>query len=85
MIAKRILKTEALKLAASVHIGKFGVTEGVIKEVRKQLVARKIIKIKFLKSFMGEKNKTEVAQELALKTNSEVLHRVGFTLVLYRK
>ena len=79
------LKKKAHGLNHILTIGKSGLTEPVIKEVKKKLKQKKLIKIKFLKSALDKKDKKELFKELAEKTNSKIIHKVGFVVVLYKK
>lgn len=81
----KLLKEAAGEMEATVRIGKSGLTEGIIKEIIKQLDRKKTVKIKCLKSFIADKDKKEVAEELARKTNSELTSRIGFTVVLHKR
>jgi len=66
-----------------VRIGKSGITETVIKQIKDQLKKKEIIKVKFLPSSIKD-NKKELAEEIASKTNSKLVKRVGFTAILER-
>ncbi len=79
------LKSKAVELKPIIWIGKSGLTDNAIKEIKIQLKKKKLIKVKFLKSIVKEKDKKELFNELASKTGSKVIHQVGFVVVLYRK
>jgi|Deesub1362A_J573_1020465.scaffolds.fasta_scaffold01989_2 RNA-binding protein len=67
---------------AHVQIGKAGLTEGVIEEVKRQLEDRKIVKIRFMKSITKERDVKDLIEEIAMKTNSKVEDIRGRTAVL---
>ena len=67
------------------RIGKSGLTEGVIEEIKKQLKKKKLIKIKFLKSVLEDNDKKKFAKEIASKTDSELVQQVGFVIVLNKR
>ena len=67
------------------RIGKSGLTEGVIKELKRQLKVRKLIKVKFLKAALEGKKKKEFAKEIAMLTESELIHQVGFVGVYWKR
>lgn len=67
-----------------VRIGKAGITESVIEEIKKQVKKRKIIKVKFLPAHAKGKNKQEFAEELAEKTKTKIVGQTGFVVVLER-
>ena len=82
---KKIMAEKAKNIQPILRLGKAGVTEGAIEEIRRQLRKRKLIKIKLLKSALDGKNKKELAQEIADKTKSELIHQVGSVIVLSKK
>lgn len=68
-------------LQPSIRIGKAGITENLIKQVIAQIKKKKTIKVKFLPSAIQD-NKKELVKELAEKTRTKVVHKVGFIAVL---
>ncbi|MBW2984647.1 YhbY family RNA-binding protein [Candidatus Woesearchaeota archaeon] len=85
MISKIRLRSKAKTLEPIVRIGKNGLTEGTINEIKRQLKKKKLIKIKLLKSFVQARDKKELIKEIASLTNSEIIESVGFILVLHKK
>lgn len=79
------LKAKAMALEPVVRIGKSGLTETVVSEMKKQLEKNRIIKIKMLKSFVGRNDKKDAAKQIAEKTNSRLVHTVGFVVVIAKK
>jgi len=67
----------------SVAVGKSGVTDSVIAEIKGQLKRRRIIKIRL----HGESklSRLEIAKELAERTGAKLVDVRGFTVVLTRK
>lgn len=84
MFNKNQLKEKAKTLEPVIRIGKNGFTENTIKEIKKQLNKKKLIKVKLLRAFINSRNKREVAKEIAQKTNSQLINLVGFVVVLYK-
>jgi RNA-binding protein len=84
MINKKELKNKARLIEPVIRIGKSGLTENAVDEIKKQLKKKKLIKIKFLKSFISDKNKKHVANEIAEKTQSTLIDMVGFVVVLWK-
>ena len=84
MLNNKKLKEKAKTLEPVIRIGKNGLTESTIKEIKKQLNKKKLIKVKLLKAFISDKNKKEVAKEIAEKTSSQLIYMVGFVVVLYK-
>ena len=78
-------RAKAQLLHPAMQIGKSGITAGLITELKKQLKLKKLIKIKFMKSFIEDKDKKKVAAELAKKTNSIILLQIGNVVVLAKK
>ena len=72
---------------AHVRIGKSGISEGVINEIKRQLDSLNVIKVKVLRSYLkvsGKKTK-EIAYEVASKVDAYVADVRGHTFVLVRK
>lgn len=81
---KNKLKDKAKEIEATIRIGKNGLTFTMLDEIKKQLKTRKLVKIKMLKSFIEDKNKKEVAEEIATKCKAVLIDLVGFVVVIYR-
>ena len=77
---KRFLRHEAHHLNAIFQIGKH---ENQIIGIDEALESRELIKVKILESCQQDKN--EIAQELSLKTDAEVVQILGRTIILYRE
>ncbi|MBE6700335.1 MAG: ribosome assembly RNA-binding protein YhbY [Ruminococcaceae bacterium] len=77
------LKSIASNTDTIFQIGKGGIEENFIKQVDSALEAREIVKIKALETFI--KGPHAAAEELASKTNSEVVQVIGMKIVLYRE
>ena len=78
---KRFLRHEAHHLNAIFQIGKDGLHENQIIGIDEALESRELIKVKILESCQQDKN--EIAQELSLKTDAEVVQILGRTIILY--
>jgi len=66
--------------ATTVHVGKEGVTASLIDEVTRQVKMRKVVKVRLLPSV--EKDREEVAEELAERSGSVLIEVVGHTVLL---
>ena len=64
------------------QIGKFGITENVIKQTDEALTARELIKLRVLEGAMLSAR--EAAEELAQTVNAQVVQVIGTRLILYR-
>ncbi len=78
------IKLKARLLPVTMQIGKAGLSEAVIKEINAQLKNKKLIKIKFLKTAIKNKDKKELFKELAKKTQSEIVYSIGFVIALHK-
>ncbi|MDK2824855.1 RNA-binding protein [Methanolobus vulcani] len=78
------LKNEATKIKPIINIGKNGITDSVVEEIKKQVKANRLVKIKMLKtSAEGEDIKTS-AEKLAEATKTTLIDVRGSTVVIYR-
>lgn len=57
----------------------------MIGEINKNLIKRKLIKIKLLKSPHERREKEELINSIVEKTQSELVDSVGNIIVLYKK
>lgn len=79
---KAFLKGEAQHIDVTIRIGKGGITEEVLDEVRRQLKHRRLIKAKLLPSV--EEDRYEAAEKLAAGAPAELIEVRGRTVVLAR-
>lgn len=79
---RSILKAIAAKEKAAINIGKKGINDALIEEVSRALYHKEIVKVSLLPASLLEKE--EAAEELAQKTQSEVVFTVGGKIVLYK-
>jgi len=79
---KRKLKASAQRMEASLKIGKNGVSDAFLKSLDEELTRHELVKIKFA-DFKDQKK--ELAPQLAEKTASHLVMRVGNVAVYYRK
>lgn len=79
------------ELRPILQIGKSGLTEGVLDEIKKHLKKRKLIKIKCLRYFVdgldvagtNKEKMAFVSNKITSYTDSELIQTRGFTLCLY--
>ena len=69
----------------SIQIGKNGITDNLIAEIKEQLKKKKALKVKILKAARTEKNRKEIAVEIAERTRSRLLQLRGNVFILSRK
>jgi RNA-binding protein len=77
----RKFKATAQQLEPMLKVGKAGLSEGFIRSVDLALAQHELVKIKFAE-FKAEKK--ELAPQLAEKTASHLVMRVGNVMVLHR-
>lgn len=81
--ARRALRAQAHALSCRVTIGKAGLTPAVIEQVRSLLARSPLLKIRLPKADRAESDL--LCAELARKTQSQVLARIGFTATILRE
>jgi len=69
-------------LAPVVRVGKGNVSEGVIAETKKSILAHELIKVRI--DADGAEERRELAEQLATATDSQVAAIIGKTAILYR-
>ena len=77
----RKFKAAAQLMEPMLKIGKAGLSEGFIRSVDLALAQHELVKIKFAEF---KEQKKELAPQLAEKTSSHLVMRVGNVLVLHR-
>jgi RNA-binding protein len=77
------LRALAHHLEPVVQVGKAGATEGVLAQIREQLAAHELIKIRFARE--APQAAAEAAVEIAEATRSQVVQTAGRVLSLYRR
>ena len=85
MLEKKEIKEKAKGLEPLLRIGKNGLSEGMIKEIKKMVRVRPLLKIKMLQNIIEGKDRKEFAKEIAEKTGSVLVEVIGHVVVLKRK
>ena len=70
------------KLGSKIQIGKNGITDNVIMQIRRYVKKHNVVKVKMLKSFMETHDKKDTAKKIAKKTNTRLAGMTGFTITL---
>jgi RNA-binding protein len=81
------IKSALSKEKPTVQIGKEGATAEMVAEIEKQLKAREIIKVKILKTALGEQAAQEaknMATTVAQQAEAELVDIRGHTFMLYK-
>ena len=76
------LRSLAMTIEPTTHIGKNGVGDTLIKQIDEQLESRELIKISVLKN--ADLSAREIAEELAVSSKSQVVQVLGSKITLYR-
>lgn len=79
------LKQKSKALEPCLRIGKSGLTESVINEVKAQLKRRKLIKLKLLKSCLDGSTKDILKKRLVEETGAKLISSIGFIIVLHKE
>lgn len=66
----------------TLQVGKYGLTENVLGEIKTQLKAHRFLKVRILKTAKGKKNTKQLAEEVAEHTDSKVIDVRGNTFIL---
>ena len=77
------LRSEAHHLDPTVHVGQQGLTPAVITSLDDALRARELVKVKL--GYKEDIKPKEVAESLALATNSAIVQVIGRTATLFRE
>lgn len=80
---KRYLRSMAHHLDPIFQVGKGGVNNNLIKQIKEALEARELIKVSILQNC--DVDKQEVANVLAEGAEAELVQLIGKTVVLYKE
>ena len=80
--SKKEMMNRALS-AMTINIGKSGVNENVIEEIKRQLKANEIVKLKFAKNIARDKDK--YIDDIVTQTKSQLIDVRGHVAVIYKK
>ncbi|MHC1592021.1 MAG: YhbY family RNA-binding protein [Candidatus Helarchaeales archaeon] len=78
---------EVRRSPASISVGKYGISESLINEIKKQLKKKKIIKIKIHKSILinPDEDRQRLALEITTRTRSILQEIRGNTFIIYKE
>ncbi len=83
------LRTQSKVLSPILQIGKNGLNDTNIDEIKKELQLRELIKIKMHQSALPENatkiDRQEVAAKIASETGALLVDQIGFVIVLYKQ
>lgn len=78
------LRSQAQTLDASLQMGKAGLTDAFVDEVKNQLDQEDLIKVKMLRSARAGEDRKALAEQLAEATGAVLIEVKGYTVVLYK-
>jgi RNA-binding protein len=78
-------KTESPEEVLVVQLGKAGVTDSFIDELKAQIKKKKIVKVKILRSAKGDADRKEIASDVARKCNAVLADVRGNTFILAKR
>ncbi len=83
----RRLRGLAQQLPADVNVGKNGLTESVVAEIKRRLKQKGVVKVRLLNSSLEVEgsDRREIAKEIARKVGGLLIDVRGKTLVIIRK
>lgn len=79
------LKARSKSLKPCVFIGKNGLNDNIYNEIKKLLLKRKIIKIKFTRGAVDNEDKKELIEKILSKIDCVLIDKVGFTISVYKR
>ena len=80
---KRYLRSLAVNEKAIFQIGKEGLSDNLYNSLKEALKARELIKISILKTCEIDINEIEI--EICAHTSSELVQKIGKTIVIYKR
>lgn len=80
---KRFLRSEAHHLKPVFQVGKIGVNDNMIEQLKDVLEKRELIKVSVLQNCMEDKN--TVAEKIVQGTDAELVQIIGNNIVLYKE
>lgn len=81
-LSKKEIMNEA-RSAMTINVGKAGVNDNVIEEIKRQLKSNQIVKLRFAKSIA--RNKDDLISNIVENTRSELIDVRGNVAVIYKK
>lgn len=80
---KRYLRSLAHHLTPIFQVGKGGVNDNMVKQIKEALEVRELIKVSILQN--NDDDKHDVAAALAEGAEAELVQLIGHTIVLYKE
>ncbi|GGI40133.1 ribosome assembly RNA-binding protein YhbY [Mammaliicoccus stepanovicii] len=80
---RRYLRKEAHHLDPIFQIGKGGLNENMVEQLKEALEKRELIKVHILQNNMDDHK--EIAEVVAKQTNGELVQLIGNIIILYKE
>lgn len=80
---KRFLRSEAHHLKPIFQVGKIGVNDNMIEQIKDALEKRELIKVSVLQNCLEDK--ATVADKLVQGANAELVQIIGNNIILYKE
>ena len=77
---RKELRGMGVGLKPTIHIGKDGLTENVVTELKNQIKINKVVKVKVLAASLDRKR--EIAEELASRSGTKLVEIRGSTILV---
>ena len=81
-LSKKEIMNEA-RSAMTINVGRAGVNDNVIEEIKRQLKANQIVKLRFARSVA--KDKDDLISNIVENTKSQLIDVRGHVAVIYKK
>jgi len=81
-LSKKELMNRALS-AITINIGKAGINENVIEEIKRQLKSNEVVKLRFAKGIANEKE--SLLDSIVTETKSKLIDLRGNVAIIYKK
>ncbi|MCO4339115.1 ribosome assembly RNA-binding protein YhbY [Staphylococcus agnetis] len=79
---KRFLRSEAHHIDPIFQIGKSGINENMVEQIKDALEKRELIKVHILQNNFDDKG--DLAESLSSATDSHLVQQIGSMIVLYK-
>lgn len=79
------MRSESKSMTPNMIIGKNGLTDAVLENIKKDLMKNRLLKIKVLPALVEAQGKDAVFDEIAEKTGAKVVQKIGFTITLTKR
>jgi RNA-binding protein len=79
------MRSESKTMTPNIIIGKNGLTDQVLKNIKDELSKHRLVKIKILQAYISDKDKKATFEEISEKTGAKTVQVIGFTITLTKR